>query len=614
MSPRYGWICLATLLAGCSLEVPNAHLRCSPEKNECPGGYACVSLGTRSVCCKGGNCGIDAAVAGDGAQPDTTDTTATTFADGAAGGLDSSDGGRQEDALSQTPPDAGPVDTRTSADSAGFDGPESMHDAPVDAPVSAPPDGAIDAAAVDAPAADVSPDLTPDLALPKGNGSSCAGAGECQSGNCVDGVCCDLGCSGRCMACNVTGELGKCLPVAPGSDPRNDCSDDGAGGCKQDGTCDGAGACRLYRMGQMCAVALCSGGTAVSARTCDGSGTCGPGTITSCGAYACNTSGACHTTCSSPSHCAANHTCDSQGSCVPNAEVCNNGMDDDGDGAIDCADSQCTTHVCAPTTPAGWVGPMAMRDDPTSASPACAGPYASQSYTGGRQVNCPAHTCGVCSCGSPPGVSCDTPIVSRWSSGNPTCSGPPVQFFPAPACAAVDGRFMTDAPLTVGSGTCAGQRGPDDKPTPAFTRTGVACTGVTAGGGCPTGQCLPNPGAPFEAKPCIYRAGDLTCPAGYTANRRVYYQNITDGRTCTTCSCGSPVCKGRLWTGYDSTCPTGDGTGAPVPVAACTEAGGILAVYMAYVPLGPSCTPGDSAEGGSCTPDATTATTVCCMP
>ena len=43
--------------------------------------------------------------------------------------------------------------------------------------------------------------------------------------------------------------------------------------------------------------------------------------------------------------------------------------------------------------------------------------------------------------------------------------------------------------------------------------------------------------SPLEGKLCIYRAGDHPCPAGYTANRRVYHQNITDGRTCTTCTC-----------------------------------------------------------------------------
>jgi hypothetical protein len=51
-----------------------------------------------------------------------------------------------------------------------------------------------------------------------------------------------------------------------------------------------------------------------------------------------------------------------------------------------------------------------------------------------------------------------------------------------------------------------------------------------------------------------------------------------------------------------------------VPVTTCTQIGGIIADYLAYVPSGPSCTPGDSVEGGSCPPDAATATTICCLP
>jgi hypothetical protein len=449
-------------------------------------------------------------------------------------------------------------------------------------------------------------------ATKKANGAACGRAAECTSNQCVDGVCCDMACAGRCMACNVAGQIGKCRPAAPGSDPRNDCNDDGSAGCDQDGTCDGAGACRLYQTGQMCAVAACSNGTATAARTCDGAGTCRPGTTTSCMAYVCNTNGTCRTTCSSPSHCAPGHSCNPQGSCVPVAEICSNGADDDGDGKIDCADSDCTTHVCAPTAPAGWTGPVAMRDDLTSASPACAGPYASQSFKGGRQINCPPHTCGACTCTNPGGVTCSTPTITGWDFNNPGCGAKGTAVKPD-VCTAVNGYFQASGTMPVGSGTCTGQRAADTLPAPSFIRTGLACTGATAGGGCASGQCLPNPAAPFEGKLCIHRAGDLACPAGYTGNRRVYHQNINEGRTCSTCTCGAPECKGRIWRGIDSTCPTDDGSGTPVPVA-CSVIGGIKAEYLIYVPLGLSCVPSDSIETGTCPPDATTATTVCCLP
>jgi hypothetical protein len=224
------------------------------------------------------------------------------------------------------------------------------------------------------------------------------------------------------------------------------------------------------------------------------------------------------------------------------------------------------------------------------------------------------HTCGACSCGSAGGVGCTTPNVTLWGDNDPTCSGKSMGTFPVPGCKPIQGNFTTDAPTPIGAGTCAGSRGPDTKPTPSFTRTGLACSGATAGGGCASGQCLPIPAAPLEGKLCVYHAGDVTCPAPYTANKRVYYQNITEGRTCTTCTCGMPVCKGRLWKGMNSSCPTDDGAGFQVPVDTCTHIGGILAEYMAYVDNGAQCAPSVSMPGGTCPPDATTATTICCLP
>ena len=59
----------------------------------------------------------------------------------------------------------------------------------------------------------------------------CAAPGECNSGFCVDGVCCAGACDGTCEACDGSG---TCSPEAPGTDPDGDCSE---------GVCDGAGVC-----------------------------------------------------------------------------------------------------------------------------------------------------------------------------------------------------------------------------------------------------------------------------------------------------------------------------------------------------------------------------------
>jgi hypothetical protein len=68
------------------------------------------------------------------------------------------------------------------------------------------------------------------------NGTACGVAGECQSGNCIDGVCCDMACGGLCKACNVAGSVGTCSNVPTGTDPANECADPTP-------NCNGMGAC-----------------------------------------------------------------------------------------------------------------------------------------------------------------------------------------------------------------------------------------------------------------------------------------------------------------------------------------------------------------------------------
>ena len=52
---------------------------------------------------------------------------------------------------------------------------------------------------------------------------------------------------------------GFCLPVPAGMDPGNDCDATPASTCGTEGSCDGAGGCRLHAAGVQCAAATCSG-------------------------------------------------------------------------------------------------------------------------------------------------------------------------------------------------------------------------------------------------------------------------------------------------------------------------------------------------------------------
>jgi hypothetical protein len=70
------------------------------------------------------------------------------------------------------------------------------------------------------------------------DGSPCNSAAECQSAHCVDGVCCDTGCTTKCFACNKPGSVGTCTPHAEGTDPNNEC-----GGAAEKCGVTGSGLC-----------------------------------------------------------------------------------------------------------------------------------------------------------------------------------------------------------------------------------------------------------------------------------------------------------------------------------------------------------------------------------
>ena len=80
-------------------------------------------------------------------------------------------------------------------------------------------------------------------------GTACTQGSACASGFCADGVCCNAACDGLCVTCAAQGSVGTCLPADVGTDPRNDCADQGIASCGTDGVCDGTGACRKYSLG-----------------------------------------------------------------------------------------------------------------------------------------------------------------------------------------------------------------------------------------------------------------------------------------------------------------------------------------------------------------------------
>jgi hypothetical protein len=178
-------------------------------------------------------------------------------------------------------------------------------------------------------------------------GTACGAADQCQTGNCVDGFCCDTACNTQCQACSnaLTGDAnGTCENVNPGTaDPSGTCKTLAATSCGTDGLCATGGVCQFYGGSTVCVTASCS--TVTNSQTtqglCSGSGTCAGSTTSSCAPYVCGATASCLTSCPSndaigDGSCAAGDWCNgttcvaTQGSTSPCTRA-----------------SQCTSHVCS---------------------------------------------------------------------------------------------------------------------------------------------------------------------------------------------------------------------------------------------------------------------------
>ena len=275
--------------------------------------------------------------------------------------------------------------------------------------------------------------------------AACTGAAECASGLCQQGVCCGSTCTGTCRSCALAGSAGTCTFVPVGADPLEQCTNNGMPSCGTDGSCDGAGACRLYAAGTTCAGAMCTGSTFTPARTCNGTGTCQTTSASSCDPYVCGATAACRTACTSNADCTSPNSCVG-GSCgkKPIGTTCA--------AAAECHSNLCEQGVCCATTCAGTCRSCALPGTVGTCASAAAGED-------------PLNQCatqGEASCGTD--GTCDGSGACRRYASGTTC---------APSTCA--GTTFTPASTCNGAGTCG---------TAIATNCGAYVCG--ASGGCLT--------------------------------------------------------------------------------------------------------------------------------
>ncbi len=424
-------------------------------------------------------------------------------------------------------------------------------------------------------------------------GKPCATGVTCTSGFCADGVCCASACGAPCYACTgaSTGEPdGTCAPVLAAKDPRNDCTDDGATVCGNDGLCDGAGACQKYAKNpcapEPCAAnSDCTSGACADGICCDGActGTCeactaakkGAGADGTCGPVAAGTDP--DTECSTMGDgvCRALGTCDGSGSC-----------------GVPTAGTSCATAACSDRQTLAAAAVCGNLGDCTPSKTDCS-PFACDAVALKCKVACTtdtdcaaaAHcTAGLCKKDAN-GVAC--------TDGTTCASGNCADRY---CCDSACDEQCEACDVANSEGTCSPVSG-----APHGSRS--ACPGT---GGC-AGVCN------GLSSTCIFRSGTpcgaTTCTAGSESGLvcNALGACVTEPAvTCAPFACGTTSCKTSCTTSTD--CATGatcEADGACVaPESGCAD-GGVATECAPYGCTGNACKTSckaddDCAKGATC--------------
>jgi hypothetical protein len=224
----------------------------------------------------------------------------------------------------------------------------------------------------------------------------------------------------------------------------------------------------------------------------------------------------------------------------------------------------CPTDACAPKAPSGgWKGPVVVWEAAPGSmkAPDCPAGY-TDPQDRHRELVAPGG-CG-CTC-QPTGESCDTDTQLEIYTDMSCAAGgvcAKVQLSgctPISGCTGSQGSVYADAPTPMG-GSCVDHVAPPPDPTWKFDARICSASDVQT---CDSANeiCAPRPPSPFEPALCVMREfaeGEpvAACPDGFD-NSRMMYSTLTDGRTCTPCTCsplGPGECQGSLILSTGSDC------------------------------------------------------------
>ncbi len=302
-----------------------------------------------------------------------------------------------------------------------------------------------------------------------------------------------------------------------------------------------------------------------------------------------------------------------------------------GDASSDAGAPQCV--MCSAEPPEGWIGPVAYaRVTPGNAPPECPDAVAEKGPTVLDGFNPPPPTSCECSCQLEGGGGNDCyiavitgePAVFATSGGyggtgtggtgyggtsyggggyggtgvmdsggdddSYDCDGESYALTPGCINLNVDGkiRFNVVSYEGYGYGASCMETSSETIPPVSWTAEIATCRLPTVTPMCDGGEiCIPPLPEGFESNWCLYKDGDAECPAGPYSNKTVFWTDVDDTRTCSTCACGSsgmascgdieiyvyadPDCAGEPVASVPATEQCVDATGQSVAMSAAAE-------------------------------------------